>query len=129
MTEFITPRKRPRITTGDTTKQATGCGNLYVTVNRDEHGICEIFSTLGHTGQCGAAQMEALSRMLSMALRSGINPEVLVDELRGIQCPSPMNVGGKFEALSCADAIARVLAEKLGIEIKPSEPRKGIDNA
>ena len=126
MPEYITPRKRPKVTAGDTTKKTVGCGSLFVTVNRDEVGICEVFSTLGRTGGCCSAQLEGLSRMISSALRSGIDIEAIVDQLKGIRCPSPVGVGTNIEALSCADAIARVLAEHAGIEIKKTEEKKGL---
>jgi ribonucleoside-diphosphate reductase alpha chain len=129
MPEYITPRKRPKVTTGDTTKISTGCGNIYVTVNRDEEGICEVFSTLGKTGGCASSQLEGLSRLISMALRSNVSIETLIDELKGIRCPSPMNVGTDFEALSCADVIATVLAEHIGIKIKKEKEKHGASSS
>jgi ribonucleoside-diphosphate reductase alpha chain len=107
-----TPRKRPRVTAGSTERVLTGCGNLYVTVNRDEHGICEVFSTLGKTGGCASAQLEGLSRLISLSLRSGIEIASIVEQLRGIRCPSIVWEGG-HAVLSCADAIASVLEKEV----------------
>jgi len=107
-----TPRKRPRVTAGSTERVLTGCGNLYVTVNRDEHGICEVFSTLGKTGGCASAQLEGLSRLISLSLRSGIEIASIVEQLRGIRCPSIVWEGG-HAVLSCADAIASVLEKEI----------------
>ncbi|MDM8000732.1 MAG: vitamin B12-dependent ribonucleotide reductase [Dehalococcoidia bacterium] len=107
-----TPRKRPRVTAGSTERVMTGCGNLYVTVNRDEHGICEVFSTLGKTGGCASAQLEGISRLISLSLRSGIEIASIVEQLRGIRCPSIVWEGG-HAVLSCADAIASVLEKEV----------------
>ncbi len=104
----LTPRKRSKLTTGITEKVTTGCGNIYVTVNSDEQGICEVFSHLGKTGGCAAAQLEATCRLISLALRSGIDVASVVRQLRGIRCPSIAWEEGK-SVLSCADAIASVL--------------------
>ncbi|MFA5628734.1 MAG: vitamin B12-dependent ribonucleotide reductase [Dehalococcoidales bacterium] len=103
-----TPRRRAKVTTGFTEKVNTGCGHLYVTVNSDEHGICEVFSSLGKSGGCASAQLEAICRLISLALRSGIEVSSLVKQLEGIRCPSIAWEGGK-STLSCADAIAGVL--------------------
>ncbi len=102
------PRKRPKVTRGVTERVNTGCGYIYVTVNFDQHGISEVFSTLGKAGGCAAAQLEAISRLTSVALRSGIDIDSIVKHLRGIRCPSIAWEHG-HAILSCADAIASVL--------------------
>ena len=102
------PRKRAKKTSGVTEKVNTGCGHLYVTVNSDEQGICEVFSMLGKAGGCASAQLEATCRMISLALRSGIDVDSVVKQLKGIRCPSIAWESGK-STLSCADAIAGVL--------------------
>ena len=108
-----TPRKRAKVTTGITERVTTGCGYIYVTVNSDEHGICEVFSTLGKAGGCASAQLEATSRLISLALRSGLEVASVVRQLRGIRCPSIAWEEGK-SVLSCADAIASVLEKHTG---------------
>jgi len=102
------PRKRDRITSGVTQRVSTGCGHIYVTVNRDSDGICEVFSTLGKAGGCASAQLEAISRLISLSLRSGIDVSSVVKHLKGIRCPSIAWDAG-HAVLSCPDAIGGVL--------------------
>jgi ribonucleoside-diphosphate reductase alpha chain len=104
----LMPRQRPKVTKGITERVNTGCGYIYVTVNFDEHGICEVFSSLGKAGGCASAQLEATSRLISLALRSGIDISSIVKQLRAIRCPSVSWEQGKL-VLSCADAIGSVL--------------------
>lgn len=106
------PRKRPRVTKGQTERVKTGCGTLYVTVNEDDEGVCEVFTTIGKAGGCAAAFSEATARLISLALRSGIGLEQVVRQLKGIRCPHPMWQNGKL-IQSCPDAIAMVLENYL----------------
>jgi len=114
----LVPRKRAKVTSGVTERVTTGCGYIYVTVNSDEHGICEVFSSLGKAGGCASAQLEATSRLISLALRSGVDVASIVRQLRGIRCPSIAWEEGKA-VLSCADAIASVLEKHITSEGKP----------
>ena len=84
-----------------------GCGSLYVTVNYDENGICEVFTSTGKGGGC-PSQSEATARLVSIALRSGIKAEELLDQLQGIRCPSTVRQAG-MKCTSCPDAIAKVV--------------------
>jgi len=104
----LAPRKRSKVTQGITERVTTGCGYIYVTVNSDEHGICEVFSSLGKAGGCASAQLESTCRLISLALRSGMEVASVVKQLRGIRCPSIAWDDSKA-VLSCADAIASVL--------------------
>jgi len=114
----LKPRKRPTETKGTITKVNTGCGSLYITVAYDEKGIFEVFSTLGKSGACAVAQLEAICRLITVALRSGVDLSQVVKQLRGIRCPSISWEGGK-SILSCSDAIASVLEKHVDGEDRP----------
>ncbi len=116
----IAPRPRPLRTYGVTERVRTGCGNLYVTVNKDDKDICEVFTQMGKAGGCAACQIEAESRLISLALRSGVSPKVIIKQLSGIRCPSPSWQDGD-QILSCPDAMARVLRNVGNVEIDSSE--------
>jgi len=125
----LAPRKRPKVTRGVTERVNTGCGYIYVTVNFDSKGISEVFTTLGKAGGCAAAQLEAISRLTSVALRSGIDIDSIVKHLRGIRCPSIAWEQG-HAILSCADAIASVLekyAKKEETASNSDKPSKNPD--
>jgi ribonucleoside-diphosphate reductase alpha chain len=103
------PRQRPQTTIGVTERIKTGEGYLYVTINEDEHGLCEVFTTIGKAGGNAAAQSEAISRLISLALRGGIEPREIVKQLKGISGPSPVWDGQGGQILSTPDAIGKVL--------------------
>lgn len=103
------PRQRPQMTVGVTQRMKTGEGYLYVTINEDESGLCEVFTTIGKAGGNAAAQSEAISRLISLGLRSGIEPREIVKQLKGISGPSPVWDGQGGQILSTPDAIGKVI--------------------
>ncbi|MFH1790985.1 MAG: vitamin B12-dependent ribonucleotide reductase, partial [Candidatus Omnitrophota bacterium] len=123
----IMPRPRPNVTTGTTTKVTTGCGNLYVTINEDEQNLpFEVFMQMGKAGGCAMSQLEAIGRLLSLAMRSGIEIRSVIEQLKGIRCPSPSwEKGGRI--FSCSDAIARVIEQRLIKAKKEKNPQPDAD--
>ena len=105
----ILPRPRPNLTWGATEKMKIGCGSLFITVNRDEHGICEVFTSTGKGGGC-PSQSEATARLVSIALRAGISQDEILAQLKGIRCPSTVRQQG-LNCTSCPDAIARTIVK------------------
>ncbi|HEX9058639.1 MAG TPA: adenosylcobalamin-dependent ribonucleoside-diphosphate reductase, partial [Clostridia bacterium] len=110
----VAPRPRPEITTGFTEKVRIGCGNLYITANYDEQGICEVFTNTGRAGGC-PSQSEATSRLVSIALRSGIDARAIVEQLKGIRCPSTIRQKG-LKVMSCPDAIGRLIEKVMKLQ-------------
>ncbi len=120
----IGPRDRAPVTMGRTFKARVGCGTIFTTVNCDAEGLCEVFAALGKAGGC-PAQSEATARAVSIALRCGVDPAALIDQLRGIRCLSTSVARKDNEhivALSCPDAIARAIEQALAEE-PLSEPQ------
>jgi len=105
----ISPKKRPAVIKGATRLMKTGCGNLYVTINEDENGrLFEVFTNIGKAGGCASSQAEAIGRLISLSLRSNIEPDEIINQLKGISCHQPSwTEGGKI--LSCSDAIAKAI--------------------
>lgn len=107
------PRERPEYTTGHTAKIKTGCGTMYVTVNWDSHGPCEVFVQIGKSGGCRSSFANALSRVISIALRANVPTEYIVKQLRGLQCPEPMLGSCK----SCADGIGMAMEQLIKTKV------------
>jgi len=110
--QFMTAvKERPETLEGFTTKMVTGMGNLYVTVTEYEGRPFEVFATIGKSGRSTTAKTEAIGRLVSLGLRSGVEVETIVDQLKGI--------GGEYPVfqkdglvLSIPDAISRVLEKR-----------------
>ncbi len=107
-TVHASPRQRPQSIRGVTERVRTGHGNMYITVNFDEQDRpFEVFGNLGKAGGCDSAQLEAISRLVSLALRSGIGPEAVLEQLRGITCCPAWDEGTLVR--SGPDAVALAL--------------------
>jgi len=123
----LRPRFRPGETQGVTKRIRTGEGSLYITINEDNHGLCEVFTTIGKAGGNAAAQSEAISRLISLSLRSGIDPEDVVKQLKGISGPNPTWENGQL-ILSTPDAIGKALEAYLKEINKDSEDSISLSN-
>ena len=106
-------RPRPKVIKGETVKVSTGCGNLYVTLNSDDDGVFEVFAALGKAGSCAKCVMEGISRVVTLAIRCGVPVDEIVKQLKGLQCPIPNMFPKEDRVLSCPDAIAKVLEERV----------------
>lgn len=101
------PRERPQVMKGTTTKFKIGnCGNLYVTVNEDDKGICEVFVNIGGEG-CPPLS-ESVGRLISLVLRSGIDINSVLKQIKGIRCIGCVSDESTI-VLSCPEAITRAI--------------------
>lgn len=135
----LLPRYRPSVTHGMTERIRTGEGNLYVTINEDDQGLCEVFTSIGKAGGNAAAQSEAISRLISLCLRSGVDTLEIAKQLKGICGPNPVWDNGTL-ILSGPDAIGKALEryvqrrasgqgelELTAAQSSPSGTRKALD--
>ena len=116
----LLPRHRPTVVNGLTERIRSGHGTMFVTVNFDQDGKpFEVFSTSGRSGGCEAAHLDGLSRLTSLALRSGIDPDQIVDQLKGTTC-CPVWDGGNL-IRSAEDAVAHVLGKRITNDINNNQ--------
>jgi ribonucleoside-diphosphate reductase alpha chain len=117
---LLVPRQRPTTVRGVTERVRTGHGTMFVTINFDGDGHpFEVFSTSGKSGGCDSANIDAISRMISLALRSGVDPDQIVEQLKGITC-DPVWDGGTL-VRSPADAVSLALSRHLREEREQAE--------
>lgn len=120
----ISPVSRKTIGTtyGATHCKKCACGTLYITTNMDKDGnLVEIFTHTSKGGIC-QANLNAVTRMISLGLRSGIKIAEIEDQLRGIHCPACQMTkakGNNVDGMSCPDIMARTIKEFVSSEIKP----------
>lgn len=103
--------ERPEIVYGFTQKVETGMGVLYVTINEIDGKPFELFTTIGKSGRSITAKAEAIGRLVSLALRAGIEPIAIVRQLKGIGGEHPV-FQKKGLLLSIPDAIAWILENR-----------------
>jgi len=106
-------KDRPEELDGITTKIKTGYGNLYITVNTLDGKPFEVFAQIGKSGYSTMADTEAICRLISLALRSGVPVKKIISQLKGIGGSSPVFGNGGLIS-SIPDAIAIVLHKHFG---------------
>ncbi len=107
------PKERPDSLPSRTDKIKTGFGTLYVTVTFMDQKPFEVFAQIGKSGYSTMADAEALGRLISLALRSGIEPKLIIEQLEGIGGSEPIFYNGEM-VQSIPDAIAKVLKRIIG---------------
>ncbi|MDR1137519.1 MAG: vitamin B12-dependent ribonucleotide reductase [Synergistaceae bacterium] len=111
----VKPRMRPSHLLGSTVKIQTSFGNLYLTLNMFGGEPFELFATLGKSGKDTQAHTEALGRLISLSLRSGVPVRSIIEQLKGIGGSQPVfEKDGDGVILSLPDAIAQGLERAMG---------------
>lgn len=108
----IAPRQRPDVMQGMTYKIHTAYGNLFITINEDEHGPFEVFATMGKAGGFFGAQTEAITRLISTLLRANVAIEEVIEQIKGIRGPD-VSFSADGMIYSLPDAIAKVLEKHI----------------
>ncbi len=123
----LSPRPRPKTARGRTFKMKTEMGSLFVTINEDEEGLVEVFANLGKSGSSLMAFTEAIGRLISLALRSGVKPSSVIDQLKFIKSSRPIMQEDGEVVFSVPDGVARALEKYIkGEQLKliEEEPSK-----
>src|SRR5207245_8863127 len=103
-----TPRPRPKITGGRTERVETPRGRIYVVTNEDEWGVCEVFV---HSLDVEA---EGVGRLASLALRGGIDPREVIEQLWRVQSKEVAFDRSSGGTVVRVTAIAQAVALALG---------------
>ena len=120
------PRARSYKLYGVTYKFRTEAGNLYVTVNKNGEGRpFEVFLQIGKSGSTHGSLAEAIGRLVSLALRSGVDPYDVIDQLKDIKSVPMRQEDLGIVINSIPDAVARALEMSMGEEIRGGEPEGG----
>lgn len=127
---FVSPRVRPSMVKGKTFKMKTEMGSVYVTVNEDSDGLVETFVQVGKPGSTVLAFTDALGRLISLALRSGVKPTEIIDQLSMIKGSRPVMQEDGQVVFSVPDAIAKAMERYIsGEQLDLFEEKKALPNA
>ena len=125
--DFVVPRERPMALFGITEKVRTGHGTMYVTLNFDDNGKpFELFTAIGKAGGSEPAHLEGLSRMVTLCLRSGVDPNAVIYHLNGITSEPVWDDGVLIR--SAEDGVAHVLKRHLNGPNRPGDASKNSDS-
>ena len=117
---FLKPAERPVALTGQTVQIETGRGRLYVTLNYTSNSrLFEVFIAHGKAGGNDAAMAEALSRLITMNLRCGVDPFEVAKTLRNI-ADMPVYSKGR-QIMSVPDAVAQLIEQYAKRQLPDSE--------
>ncbi len=104
-------RARPDTLRSTSIKKDTPLGVMFVHITEDDKGQpFEVFINLGKAGGSAMADAEAVGRLMSLALRSGISLQALHRQLRGISSDRAVGLGPN-KVLSVPDAIGLALED------------------
>jgi ribonucleoside-diphosphate reductase alpha chain len=108
----IRPIERPARLTGFTDRKQTPLGTLFLTLNTLDGHPVELFATIGKAGSDVSAFTEGIARLVSVALRSGVDPAEVANQLKGIG--GSRSVGfGPGRVRSVPDAMGQFIDEIL----------------
>lgn len=106
--EIKRARERPKTVSGTTQKINTGYGSLFVTINEDQEGLFEVFTIVGKSGGFTQSFTDSMGRLISTSLRAGVDPEEIIDQLKGIRSPkSSWDNGEKIHSIP--DAVGKAM--------------------
>jgi ribonucleoside-diphosphate reductase alpha chain len=113
-------RSRPDLLRGATRRVETPLGTMYVNITEDDKGQpFEVFISLGKAGAPLMSDVEAIGRLISLALRSGVPMQEVYRQLRGISSDRVVGLGPN-KVLSVPDAIGiaieKWIQDKQGIQ-------------
>jgi ribonucleoside-diphosphate reductase alpha chain len=123
-------RSRPELLRGTTRRVETPMGNMYVTITEDDKGQpFEVFMSLGKAGGALMADVEAIGRLVSLALRSGVPLTTIYRQLRGISSDRIIGLGPN-KVMSVPDAVGIALEkwmqDKQGVQQDLLEPTESV---
>jgi ribonucleoside-diphosphate reductase alpha chain len=117
-TGYAPKRPRPNTLHGHTTKIDTGYGKVYITLNEDETGnLFEVWCRIGQSGGLTNSWTEALGKTVSIAIRSGVQVDEIINALKGTRSPkASWDKGDRIDSIP--DAIGTVLERYVNGELE-----------